>query len=517
MTEDAERDTRDTPTAIAIARESHRRSILTAAAAGACWLGFAGLAYQVAGGAMAALYEGIDRERIWQTSPAALGLLIAALGIACLATYRWARTRPATSAPNATRRAWLIGASGTALGIGSALLATYARVWGWRNVSNPVVMGPGVPRTGAVPLREWDGARVESYRRLGRTDFKVSDISLGSGAIAGTPLGEAIARAALERGVNYFDTAPDYAETGTESTLGRVMRGVRDRMFLATKFCNKRGHLPAGSSVGEYMSAVEGSLGRLQTDYVDLVHIHACDSTERLMDENLHEAFDRLKEQGKARFLGFSSHTPNLIEVAGRAIDSDRFDVMMLAYHHGAWPELGSLIERAAAADIGVVAMKTLKGAKHRGMADFVAHGDAYSQAAFRWVLSNRSVSCLVISFYLLEHVDEYLYASGKTLTPADTALLEDYDRAIAGSYCLPHCGACLSHCPEGVPIPDVLRHRMYFEDYGLEKLAMQQYARLDKRADACAGCPAPCLSACPVGLPIAERTREAHALLTLG
>ena len=95
------------------------------------------------------------------------------------------------------------------------------------------------------------------------------------------------------------------------------------------------------------MGLVEASLARLGTDYVDLVHVHSCDEIERLMDPNMHEAFDRLKQQGKVRFLGFCSHTPNLVEVANAAIDSKRFDVMMLAYHHGIWPQLAEMIARA--------------------------------------------------------------------------------------------------------------------------------------------------------------------------
>ena len=86
------------------------------------------------------------------------------------------------------------------------------------------------------------------------------------------------------------------------------------------------------------MKAVDGSLSRLNTDHVDLVHIHSCDTIDRLLDENAHEAFDRLKEQGKVRFLGVSTHTPDLETIASAAIESDRFDVMMLAYHYGAWP-----------------------------------------------------------------------------------------------------------------------------------------------------------------------------------
>ena len=60
---------------------------------------------------------------------------------------------------------------------------------------------------------------------------------------------------------------------------------------------------------------------------------------------------------------------------------------------------------------------------------------DAYSQSAFRWVLSNSNVSCLVVSFSNPAHVDEYLAASGTALRPTDVARLEDYDRLIAGDY----------------------------------------------------------------------------------
>jgi predicted aldo/keto reductase-like oxidoreductase len=258
------------------------------------------------------------------------------------------------------------------------------------------------------------------------------------------------------------------------------------------------------------------SLKRLRTDYVDLCHVHAVDSVDRLMDENVHEAFDRLKEQGKARFLGVSTHTPNLESVADAAIASDRFDVMMLAYHHGAWPRLGEIIDRAAARDIGIVAMKTLRGAKHRGLLWSRDERDSYTQAAFKWVLSNPSVSCLVISLWETAQLDEFLYASGGRPESDDLALLQRYEALTRASHCRPHCGICLEHCPEGVPIHDVLRHRMYFEDYGAQKEAMRGYARLTTQADACTGCDAPCANVCPEQIPISRLTRETHELLSL-
>jgi len=483
----------------------------------AAWVGTLLLFYLGLGSWLGFAVEGMDRSLlpswpIWLSGLALLG----ALGL----TIAWARRIGADAAasgapvPGLGRRRFLAGFAASVGGVVASAGAAVGRNLGWITITSPNIQAK-VPTMADAPRSDWEGARVREYRRLGRTNFEVSDISLGSGRIRGE-VGERVARAAIERGVNYFDTAPDYSAAGSELALGKVMRDQREKMFLATKFCTPQGNLPAGSSVAQYMQVVDESLGRLQTDYVDLVHIHSCDTLERLMDPNAHEAFGRLKQQGKVRFLGFSSHTPNLEAVADKAIESNAFDVMMLAYHHGAWPRLGEIIERAKAIDMGVVAMKTLKGAKHRGLLESRDEQDSYAQAAFKWVLGNPAVACLVVSFYEPAQVDEYLFASGKRPTSADYALLEKYDRLIAGKHCYPHCGACLASCPEGLPIDDVLRFKMYFEDYGDEREAMRQYAKLDVRADVCTGCSAPCANACPFDVPIPEMTRRAHGLLSL-
>jgi uncharacterized protein len=457
------------------------------------------------------------------------GLVWTVLSLAAIAGASfWLVRRAVAGSVDAGRRGFLTGVgSGAGVALGSLALGTAAgaaRAFlgignggrGWAPIGEQV-FDRSVAFTNPEWKDSWKGSRIAAHRRFGRTGWQVSDIVLGTGRIRGED-GEAIGRLAIERGVNYFDTAPDYSGSGSEQAMGRAMKAVpRDQLFVATKFCTPIGHLPAGTPVAKYIEAVEGSLSRLGTDYVDLCHIHSCDSVERLMDPNVHEAFDRLREAGKLRFLGFSSHTPNLVEVVGAAIDSGRFDVMMLAYHHGLWPSMPELIHRARTEqDMGVVAMKTLKGAKHRGLEHFQAYADAYSGAALRWVLSNPDVSCAVISFFELQHVDEYLSASGKPFGPGDLAILQEYDRQIAGSYCGPHCGRCLDSCPEALPIHDVLRYRMYFEDYRWEKEGLQRYAQLEKNASVCAGCSAPCLGSCPLGIPIQQRMRGAHELLTL-
>jgi predicted aldo/keto reductase-like oxidoreductase len=498
---------------------SGKRGSLSGWIVAAAWLLTFVAGYFGAGELVSRLVEGILPGQI--SKPL---IVIPALAVIASLTLTivWARRLPARAAgaPEGVetasgRRRVLAGVAaslGGLLGVGAA---SFARLSPWLTVSKPMA-DEETPTEDPSPQTAWRGSRIQEYRRLGRTDARISDISLGSTKIRAEKGGEEIARRLIELGVNYFDTAPDYAESGSELLLGRAMKGYRDRMFIATKFCTPHGHLSPSASVREHMDVVEASLERLQTDYVDLVHIHACNSVERLLAPNTHEAFDRLKEQGKVRFLGFSSHTPRMEEIATAAIDSGRIDVMMLAYHYGSWPLLGEIIDRAAQNDVGVVAMKTLKGARHRGLLENREEADTYTQAAFKWVLSNPNVAGLVISFYDPQHVDEYLYASGQRPTAKDLALLEKYDRLNAARHCYQHCGACLDSCPAGLAIDDVLRYRMYFEDYGDEKEAMRLYAKLERQADVCIGCSAPCTGACAHGLPIKERTSGAHRLLTL-
>jgi aryl-alcohol dehydrogenase-like predicted oxidoreductase len=262
-----------------------------------------------------------------------------------------------------------------------------------------------------VQQRSWGGSSVRSYRTLGRTGFKMSDISFGCGGLNDP----AVARRAVERGINYFDTSPDYSHTESERALGEGIRDAkREDLFVVSKFCTADGHLASDTPVQDVVAAVEASLQRLQTDYLDLVHIHAVNSIERLMAPNIHEAFDRLKEAGKVRFLGVSSHTPDLEAVMRHAVHCGRFDVIMVAYNFKNWPDLTGIFKDAHERGVGVVAMKTLKGARHTQLADFAAtERQSFAQAAFKWVLSNQDVSGLVVTVNRHEQIDEYLHAGG--------------------------------------------------------------------------------------------------------
>jgi aryl-alcohol dehydrogenase-like predicted oxidoreductase len=157
-------------------------------------------------------------------------------------------------------------------------------------------------------------------RKLGRTGLKVAALCLGGNTFGWTtdqPASEAVLDAYLDHGGNFIDTADIYARwvpgnTGGESehALGLWMhaRKNRSRVIIATKVCGPMG--PGDNDKGlsrlHIMEAVEASLRRLQTDYIDLYQAH-WDDRDTPLDETL-RAFDDLVRQGKVRYLGASNH-----------------------------------------------------------------------------------------------------------------------------------------------------------------------------------------------------------------
>jgi aryl-alcohol dehydrogenase-like predicted oxidoreductase len=123
---------------------------------------------------------------------------------------------------------------------------------------------------------------------------------------------EAVVRAALDAGVNLFDTADVYGGTRSEEYLGRALAGRRDEAIIATKFGAQIDEDHKGASATYVRSAVEDSLRRLGTDRIDLYQLHVPDSTVPI-DETL-GALDELVRAGKVREIGASNFTPEMID-----------------------------------------------------------------------------------------------------------------------------------------------------------------------------------------------------------
>jgi aryl-alcohol dehydrogenase-like predicted oxidoreductase len=148
------------------------------------------------------------------------------------------------------------------------------------------------------------------YRNLGRSGVKVSPIVLGTmmfGSQTDEPTTRRIIGEARERGVNFLDTADVYNEGRSEEIVGRAIAGERDRWIVATKLGNPvgPGPLERGLSRPRVMNAVEASLKRLGTDYIDIYYLHREDHDTPLA-ETVHAMAD-LVRQGKIRYFGVSN------------------------------------------------------------------------------------------------------------------------------------------------------------------------------------------------------------------
>lgn len=395
------------------------------------------------------------------------------------------------------------------------------------------LQGAAAVGLGSVAMTSGLGAagrpRVQKYVPLGKTGLEVSDIGFGSGGCK-TP---ELVRYCYEAGINYFDTAEMYRTRFTggehvESLIGEALHDVRQKVVITSKM-----ETEGDESVDVLMTRLEAALRRLRTDYIDVFLNHAVNDVARLEHAEWWEFVARAKQQGKIRFTGLSGHGGMLRACLDHALEHDLVEVVLVAYNFGSDPAfyegftkhfdlianqegLPERLERAHAKGVGVIAMKTLMGAKLNDLASYRWGGATMAQAAFRWVLSNPHVDSLVVSMKQPALVDEYLRASGQRgVGPEQARALRDFIAHQSGDYCRPACSACEQACPKGVPIADVLRQRMYARRYDEMEMARSGYARLAGGASPCLSCDgAPCASACPWSLPISELTRDTAGLL---
>ncbi len=411
-----------------------------------------------------------------------------------------ARRARASSRDSLSRRSFLRRA---ALATGAAAAAPLAAG----------ALSAGAPAPGPAPTAKERSPM--QYRTLGRTALRVSEIGFG-----GFPIDDPeVVRYALDHGVNYVDTAHCYRGGRSEQTIGLALKGRRDAVVLTTKWCPH--HVGKEARKQVFLDMLDGSLRRLQTDRVDIILNHEVGKNsdgvgvDRLKNPEMLEAFETARRAGKVRFLGASGHDPDLMEIMSHVVDSPPFDVLLCRYSFLDYPEQARVIERAHARGVGVIAMKTLAGAKGADLDTFRDRYTTFKQAALKWVLSNRGVSNLIISINSTRQVDEYVAASGRPLEKADLEILKEYEETFSTEVCR-FSGACLPACPGNVRIADILRFSMYYHEYGQENRALESYARLvsSERAAHCAHCAGYCESACAYDLPIKSLMLRAHRAL---
>jgi len=282
----------------------------------------------------------------------------------------------------------------------------------------------------ALPAFQAPAADVAKHglvpqRTLGRTRVPVSMLALGCGSrFMMYPADQA--SAALERaiglGITYLDTAIAYGDGESETRVGRVMATRRKDVFLATK-------VPERSRTRDTaLKEVEASLKRLQTDHVDLLHIHSlgtADDLERIeAADGVLKALYELREQRVARFIGMTSHTDGA--VMATAIDRHDLDCVQLAMNPARANRFEEMALPAAnRKNLGVILMKVTAQEKLLGQ------GGAEPSALLRYGWS-LPVSAVVCGMPKLEHLEANA-ASARAFTPMPPADMEKLRSQLGG------------------------------------------------------------------------------------
>ena len=372
--------------------------------------------------------------------------------------------------------------------------------------------------------------RIQSYKTLGRTGWRVSDIGFGTG-----PLREStLVRAAFDKGINYFDTAESYGNGAAERAIGEALPHVgRENVFIATKAVFR-----GGETESEVLDRIRRSLERLQTDYVDAYSMHHTPTVEFLNHPGYHAAIERLKAEGQVRFSGVSYHGPsrggqgNMAEVLSAAAEEGRFDMMLFVYNFMNSEQGDQILAACKANDVGTTIMKSAPGVLHfdsfdpENMTDVQKsfaerHGlrtaDQLRFGSIQWVLQNPDAHTVCVSLNDFDNIDRVVAISGTRLSQPDEELLNGLAQSVDARYCRHGCVECAGACPKEVPVSRIMRYAYYFEGQGREKHAMSRYAQLaGSKGSVCVGCSAPCETACPHGFQIRTQMSKAHSLLTL-
>jgi len=347
------------------------------------------------------------------------------------------------------------------------------------------------------------------YRTLGKTGLKIPVISFGV-MRADNP---GLCKAAYEKGIKLFDTANGYQNGNNEIMLGNLLKNYpRDSFYLATKVkpvgTDRDGKPSDQTTAEDFLEKFNASLSRLQMDYVDILYVHDIRNPEMLEYKPIINAVKKLKKDGKAKFIGFSTHAnePLVIEAAASL---NTFDVILTSYNFKQTyiTELNSAIKKAAAAGIGIVAMKALAGG---GFLDKEKTKPINSSAALKWALSNRDITTSIPGMTDFSQLDINM----KVLADLTISEAERNDLIIAanetGLFCT-QCTKCLSSCPKKLPVPDLMRAYMYAYGYSNPAMAQGLLAELgtgDSPCDDCLVCSVNCTKGFQIKEKIADISR---------
>lgn len=313
---------------------------------------------------------------------------------------------------------------------------------------------------------------------LGKTGLEITRTGFGLLPLQRVEMedGIRILQRAHEGGVTFYDTARGYSHT--EEMFGRAFSGKRDSVIIATKIF-------AQTKV-EFLDQLETSLTNLRTDCIDLLQLH---NPRVLPDhddpESAYAGLVEARNQGKARFIGYTSHS---LERAIGAVDSGLYDTMQFPLCYISSPEDLALTDRCAAANMGVIAMKPLSGGLLTDLRPAFAFLRQYENVVPIWGIQRMSE---------LEELLE-MDANPPTMDEEIQAIIEKDQRELSGQFCR-GCGYCLP-CPVGITVSFAARMSLLLLRIPDHNFLTDEWRANMSLINDCTEC-GQCKSRCPYGL----------------
>ncbi len=365
------------------------------------------------------------------------------------------------------------------------------------------------------------------YSEYGTTGAKVSAVGFG-GMRFDTSKSDAenaeLLLYAHSKGINYFDTAPDYCEDHSEDIFGialKQMADVRNEIYVSTK-----GMPTSIDTADKARRAVEKSLKRLNVNKIDFYHVWCIRRMEQyelaMKKGGQYEGLAKCKEEGLIGHIVISTHLQG--EQICRVIEKKEFEGILLGVNILNFLYRWQGVQAAHDADLGVVAMNPLAGGtipQHEKELTFLASGnETPTEAAIRFCVSCPQITVALVGFTTKEHIDTAcrVAESCRPFTKTDIDRVKEHISKNMDSLCT-GCGYCMNNlCPKGIPIANYMQS--YNEKLIQHKSNKEMVKRVifqhewgylaDRRADAadCIQC-GECEQVCTQHLDIIDRLAE--------
>lgn len=380
-----------------------------------------------------------------------------------------------------------------------------------------LTLGAGASAAAALDL---DAAEAEAQtkkvprRVLGKTKQSIPILLVGGGSGFRGGIDPRI-KLALDYGANYIDTARGYAGGSSERNAGSALEklGARNDTWVTSKT-----HQWSAAGLAQDVAL---SLSTMKTSYVDLYFLHGLNELGPLDDRDLVKTAERLKNEGKIRFFGFSCHHGNVVELLHAAAKRSFIDAVMFKYSFRDYGnvELNKAIDAAHKAGVGLIAMKTQSSEAGFSSAwkKFERTGKWNKhQSVLKAVWADQRISAAVSHMENLSQMKQNLGAAldDSKLSQAEQASVRRYAE-LTRAY---HCDGCDHICGPAVAAPveiaTTMRCVMYHDGYRDPEKARRVFSRLPPEARQLEGVDfSGANRACPHGIDVALQMRRAARL----